>query len=109
MIRPPCPSCPWRVDATAEEIPNFVLELAEGLSACQSGELSAPGFGCHLSRPGEEFPCAGWLAVHGREHILTRLAVSTGQLPVGALDPQPGWPELHDSYESMMHKLRATE
>lgn len=107
MIRPPCPSCPWRVDATAEGIPNFNMEFAEGLSACQSGELSAPAFGCHLSRPGDEFACAGWLAVHGREHILTRLAVAQGRLSVEALDPQPGWPELHGSYDEMMRKLRA--
>jgi hypothetical protein len=25
----PCPACPWRLDATAQDIPNFDLELAE--------------------------------------------------------------------------------
>jgi hypothetical protein len=104
-VRPPCKSCPWIVANAAERIPNFVMALAEGLSACQSGELDAPAFACHLSRPGEEFPCAGWLAAHGREHVRTRLAVALGQVPIEALDPQPGWPELHDNYDAMMAKL----
>jgi len=109
MPTPPCKSCPWRVDATADEIPNYRPELAESLSACQSGALGAPMFGCHLSRPGEEFACAGWLAVHGRESIAVRLAVSSGRLDVDVLDPQPGWPELHSSYDEMMRKLRAAQ
>ena len=99
MIRPPCKSCPWIVDNTADEIPNFKLGLAERLAACQSGEIHAPVFACHLSKIDEEFPCAGWLAVHGRESIAVRLSVSVGRLDVRALDPQPGWPELHASYD----------
>jgi hypothetical protein len=105
MIRPPCPSCPWRTEATAEQIPNFSLDLAESLAACQSGELGAPLFACHLSRE-REFICAGWVAVHGRESVGVRIMVVQGDLDVAALDPQQGWPALHASYDEMMVKLR---
>ena len=106
MTRPPCKSCPWIVDNRAEDIPNFRLELAEGLAACQDGELLSPMFGCHLSKPGEEFVCAGWLAVHGYESIGVRLRLSRGMLDPEALHPQPDWPELHHDYDEMMVKLR---
>lgn len=29
----PCPSCPWRLDAIAQDIPHFDLDLAENLAA----------------------------------------------------------------------------
>lgn len=29
----PCASCPWRVNKDATDIPNFDLDLAEGLPA----------------------------------------------------------------------------
>lgn len=106
MIRPPCISCPWRVEATADDIPNFRLELAEGLANCQSGKLGAPIFACHLSKPDEEFPCAGWLVAHGWHSIAVRLRISTGKLDVAALEPGENWPELHADYDEMMTKLR---
>lgn len=109
MIRPPCLSCPWRVEATADDIPNFKLELAERLAGCQSGTVGAPIFGCHLSKLGEEFPCAGWLAVHGYHSIAIRLRVMKNLTDPEALKPQPGWPELHTSYDEMMEKLRGLQ
>jgi len=107
MIRPPCRSCPWRVDTSAEQIPNFSLELAERLAACQSDQIGAPVFACHLGRMGEEFACAGWLAVHGRDSIAVRLMLVRGELDPAALGPAPGWPELHVDYAEMMEKLRS--
>jgi hypothetical protein len=99
-----CISCPWVKTNTARDIPNFRMELAEDLSRCQSGELGAPIFACHLSRPGAEIPCAGWVAAHGRESIAIRLMVLQGKLPLEALSPQP---ELHASYDEVMEKLRS--
>lgn len=31
VLAMPCPTCPWRLDATAQDIPNFDLEQAENL------------------------------------------------------------------------------
>lgn len=109
MIRPPCISCPWRKEATADDIPNFKLELAEGLVHCQSGRLGAPIFACHLSKVDQEFPCAGWLVAHGRESIAVRLQIIQNMLDPEALKPGENWPELHANYDEMMDKLRGEQ
>jgi hypothetical protein len=106
-VRPPCRSCPWVKANRAQDIPNFRLDLAEQLAACQSGEFGAPIFACHLSKPGAEFTCAGWLAVHGRESIGVRIMAMHGHLPIEALAPGVDWPELHADYAEMMAKLRS--
>lgn len=108
----PCKSCPWQVEAQAEDIPKFQLELAEGLAnTCPDAkgfgpDFQAPQFACHQSREGEEFACAGWLAVVGHRHPAVRLAVSQGRLPMSALAHALDWPRLHASYPEMMAKLR---
>jgi hypothetical protein len=65
-------------------------------------------FACHQSRPGEEFPCAGWLATHGHNSIAVRLMVLQGRLPADALEPGADGPELHASFDEVIAKLRAT-
>lgn len=107
-VRQPCKTCPWRVDQGAEDIPNFSLEMAEALERTTHGEFGAPQMACHQSREGEEFVCAGWLAVHGYDSIAVRLQVISGKLPAEALRPGPDWPELHDSFAEMIEKLRWT-
>lgn len=115
-VRRPCPSCPWRVDQDAQVIPGFVLDLAEDLAGTcastrpnhESVPLGEPMFGCHQSRPGEEFVCAGWLAVEGSGHLSARFSVMNGTMPIEALHPGEGWPELHGSYAEVIEKLRAT-
>jgi hypothetical protein len=110
----PCASCPWRRAATAEDIPNFDLDLAEKLAdTCPDHRGMGPDFGasmfaCHQSRPGEEFACAGWLAKVGHSHPAVRLAVVFGRLDPAALEPGADWPELHDDYQEVLDKLRAT-
>lgn len=76
VLRPPCPSCPWRVDQHAEAIPNFSLDLAEALAVtcAQAQDLDTPMFACHQSREGEEIVCASWLARYGRNSVRVRLA-----------------------------------
>lgn len=111
-IRRPCRSCPWRVDQHAHAIPNFSLELAERLEAtCPSGgygvDMMAPQFACHQSNEGEEIVCAGWLAVAGGRHPAVRLAVATGRLSPDALSPGDDWPELHESFNDLIEKLRS--
>ncbi|WP_063802281.1 DUF6283 family protein [Burkholderia ubonensis] len=110
----PCPSCPWRKDSTARDIPNFSMELAEDLAKCSPNErnigpeLGAKMFACHQSKPGEEFACAGWLAVVGNCHPDVRLAVFRKELDPAALTPGKDWPELHENYPEVLDKLRAT-
>ena len=110
----PCASCPWRTNTTARDIPNFSMPLAESLaSTCPDARDHGPDFfatyfACHQSKPGSEFACAGWLAKVGHRHPRVRLAVSRDQLDAAALSPGDGWPDLHDNYQQVLEKLRAT-
>lgn len=110
----PCPPCPWRLDTTAPDIPNFDLELAENLAAtCPDKRGMGPDFGasmfaCHQSREGREIACAGWMATVGHRHPMVRLAVAMKRLDTSALRPAARWPTLHPNYQQVLEKLRAT-
>lgn len=88
--------------------------MAEGLASTSPDrrgvgpDWNAPQFACHQSKPGEEFPCAGWLAVHGRAHPGVRWNLIQGHYEPSVLDRGADWPELHASYQEMMDKLRTT-
>lgn len=112
-VRKPCPSCPWRVDQDATAIPNFSLGLAEALAeTCPRNgygpDFGAPQFACHQSHEGDEIVCAGWLATNGGAHPGVRMNVLTGRVPAEALSPGENWPELHETFEEVIEKLRAT-
>lgn len=108
----PCSSCPWRCDTVAQDIPNFDLDLAEGLANCcpdkrgMGPDFGASIFACHQSKEGAEIACAGWLAVVGHRHPGVRLAVLSQRLDSNALQPGAGWPPLHASYPEVLEKLR---
>jgi len=110
----PCPSCPWRLDATAQDIPHFDLDLAENLAAtCPDERGMGPDFGacmfaCHQSKEGREIACAGWMATVGHRHPGVRLAVAMKRLDASALRPGALWPALHPNYQHVLDKLRAT-
>lgn len=110
----PCPSCPWRLDQDARDIPSFDLKKAEGLSKCCPDDhgfgpdFGASMFACHQSKEGDEIACAGWLATVGHRHPMVRLAVVMNRLPADALEPGDQWPKLHASYGEVLMKLRAT-
>jgi hypothetical protein len=110
----PCLSCPWRRDATADDIPNFDMALAEGLAdTCPNHRNMGPDFGasifaCHQSKVGGEFACAGWLATVGHRHPAVRLAILSGRLDAAALETGQGWPDLHENYPEVLQKLRTT-
>lgn len=114
-IAKPCPSCPWRVDQDATDIPKFDPELAEGLARCcpdkrgMGPDFGASLFACHQSKDGAEMACAGWMATVGHRHPGVRLAIAMGRLDASALRPGKGWPELHSNYQSVIEKLRATD
>lgn len=113
-LNTPCASCPWRLDATAADIPNFDLELAENLAAtCPDERGMGPDFhagifACHQSKIDEEFACAGWLAMVGHASPRVRMAVGQGLIDAEALEPGKDWPKLHDNYGEVLEKLRAT-
>ncbi len=113
-LKLPCKTCPWRVDRSAQDIPNFSLALAERLAATSPDErhvgpaLGAPQFACHQSELGKEVVCRGWLAAVGHRHPMVRLAVLQGRLPAEALSPGPDWPVLHETYPQVLEKLRQT-
>lgn len=110
----PCPSCPWRVDQDAQDIPHFSLALAEQLAATcpdhrgHGPDFGAPMFACHQSKIGAEVHCAGWLASVGHAHPSVRLSVMRGRLDAERLAPGPDWPQLHDNYGEVLEKLRST-
>lgn len=104
----PCPTCPWRVDRDASDIPNFRLDLAEGLMDTCSGEFGARIFACHQSREGAEVTCAAWLARHGYDSIAIRILMLSGEIDPAALEPGDDWPETHKTYAEVLDKLRAT-
>lgn len=110
----PCPSCPWRVDQGAKDIPGFSMTKARDLAAtCPNERGHGPTFGaelfaCHQSREGSEIPCAGWLATVGHAHPAVRIAVMGGRLSMDALSLGADWPLLHDNYGQVLQKLEAS-
>lgn len=106
-VRKPCPTCPWRVDQHADEIPNFSLELAERLDRTVGDQFGDPIFACHQSREGGEVVCVGWLARYGWNSIAVRLMLLRGALKPEQLAVGKDWPELHETFEEVIEKLRA--
>lgn len=106
--RMPCKTCPWRVDQDATVIPNFSLELAENLVHTTDTRVGAPLFACHQSKPEEEVVCSGWLARYGWDSIGVRMGLMTGKYTPEMLAPGEDWPELHETYEQVIEKLRAS-
>ena len=71
--------------------------------SADSGLLNPSGptvsMACHYSKPGEEFPCAGWLhhQIGPGNNIGLRLAVMTGAMPVPVVDG-----EQHQTFEETL-------
>lgn len=90
-----CKTCPWRVDCDPmTDIPNYVPGLHHKLDNTIRSGLETLGcktmhvMACHYSKPGEEFPCAGWLynQIGPGNNLGVRLRVMTGQMPVPVID-----------------------
>jgi hypothetical protein len=103
--RTPCATCPWRVGQHADEIPNFRLDLAEGLVRTTETGLGAPVFACHQSKADQEVVCVGWLWRYGWDSIAIRLRLLNGAMSPDELEPDPAI-ELHDTFDDVITKLR---
>jgi hypothetical protein len=99
----PCAECPWRRDVTPGQFPAERYDALRNTHGYRGREapLGAPMFACHKSRDGQEFACAGWLAVEGHDHLGVRVAVAKGVIPSEALEPRDDWPDLYASYDEM--------
>lgn len=91
-----CKTCPWRVDADVNNIPNYSHELHEKLdkTIAEPGDVATALcptmhiMACHYSKPDAEIPCAGWLhhQIGEGNNIGVRLRVMQGLLPVPEVD-----------------------
>lgn len=105
-----CKSCPWRVDCVPDrDIPNYVPDLHAKLDASIQSGLQTMFcrvrhvMACHHSKPGEEFPCAGWLhhQIGPGNNIGVRIAVMTGHYPVPEIDG-----DQHETFEATLPEPR---
>lgn len=102
-----CPTCPWRVDCDPmQDIPNgYSVELHAALqkTIARPGEVNIGEplqiMACHYSKPGEEYPCAGWMAnqLGDGNNIALRIAVIRGRLPM----PEVESPQ-HERFEETL-------
>jgi hypothetical protein len=60
-----CQTCPWRMDSTTADIPNYEENLHIGLDpTISNGSLnlgSIKAMACHYFKDGQEDYCIGWL------------------------------------------------
>jgi hypothetical protein len=107
MTRQPCPSCPWRIDQHADEIPNFKLDLAEELVRTTDDQFGAPIFACHQSQQEKEVVCVGWLWRYGWDSIAIRLKLAREAMRPEELEMPPDWDDrLHRTFDEVITKLR---
>jgi hypothetical protein len=103
-----CKTCPWRVDCEPmTDIPNYVPGLHHKLdnTIAEPGSLAGLScttmrvMACHYSKPGEEFPCAGWLhhQIGPGNNIAVRMRVMFGKMPVPVVDG-----EQHETFEDTL-------
>lgn len=100
-----CKSCPWRVGSVpGRDIPGYDRALHEGLRETVEGGLGSLGqsikrMACHVSRPGKDVVCAGWLEnqLGVGNNFAVRLAVVAGDLPAPVVDG-----EQHESLEATL-------
>lgn len=107
-----CKTCPWRVDAKPlEEIPNgYCVSLHKNLRDTIAGDDSTLKtlrndpvrvMACHYAKPGEEFPCAGWLhnQIGPGNNIQVRFRIMLGAMPAPVVDG-----EQHATFEDTIPK-----
>jgi hypothetical protein len=106
--RVPCPTCPWRREQHADEIPNFSIELAENLIHTTRTDHLGTIFACHQSKDGQEVVCVGWLWRYGWDSIAIRLRLLRQMMSPEELDTPEDFDDiLHRNFDEVITKLRA--
>lgn len=86
-----CPTCPWKVGADVNLIPNYRPDMHAKLTCTIASDERVPLPGatlrlmaCHYSTERKNKPCVGWLhhQIGVGNNIGVRLAVMNSQLPV---------------------------
>lgn len=90
----PCPTCPWRVDATGE----FPAEAFRH-SASTAYDQAQNHFSCHQSGAKKPAVCAGFLLRGAAHNLSVRFKIVMGQYNPD--DVSDGGHELHASYKAM--------
>lgn len=105
----PCPTCPWRVDQTADAIPHYNHGKACGLlDTVGKSDGIRKIMACHGSPEDTPFVCKGYLAREGLNNINVRILLVRGQLdnPADVLDAcEAAGIELHSDYPAVLAKL----
>lgn len=98
-----CSTCPWRVGATADPIPNFDPDEARNLR-CTVGD-GADAFrtimACHGSSEENNLPCGGYLAVVGYTNLHVRIAMIDGTITM----PDTAGVDLVETFDEMLAQV----
>lgn len=108
-----CKSCPWRVDCVPDrDIPNYVPGMHVNLDKTIKSGIDTMFrkvrhvMACHYSKPGEEFPCAGWLhnQIGPGNNLGVRISVMAGKMPVPMVDG-----EQYETFEETLCHIQTPE
>jgi hypothetical protein len=113
----PCPTCPWLKSSKVggDDIRDFSIQQMRDLSITVPERGSdSDGFfnimACHHSKEGEEYACAGYMAVHGLQNINVRIMALTGDVDLPkvlgnceGLDLYDNFYTMLDDYENAQH------
>lgn len=96
-----CPTCPWRVGATADPIPNFDTCKARGLRSTvgDGSDAFRPIMACHGSPDGDARACGGYVAVVGYTNLAVRVGLIEGRYTIPPTDGLVG------SFDEMLAQL----
>lgn len=92
--REPCPSCPWRVDATGEFPPEAFKH-----SAPVAYDAALRTFACHSSGTKQPATCAGFLLRNSANNLTVRMKQARGAIDLDQV--HDGGHALHASYRDM--------
>jgi hypothetical protein len=112
----PCPTCPWRKESKAGggDIRGFSIQQMRDLSSTvPDRESDSDGFfsimACHHSEEGEEYACAGYIAVQGLENINVRLLAAQGRIDLSKVLSNCEGLELYDSFYTMLDDYESAQ
>jgi hypothetical protein len=101
--------CPWLKTSTGGggDIRNFSLEQMRNLSCTvpprgTDDDAFRSIMACHHSKEGEEYACAGYIAVHGISNISVRLMAAKGSVDLQKVFDNCKGLDLYDNFYTML-------